>query len=86
MSERFSDLTRALAAPMPRRRALLLIAGTMAGAVLGLAPSGAGAATCSQCTCNDDGNAHYDCVDEHRRLCPNCKGCNSELDAGKVCS
>jgi hypothetical protein len=86
MDERFNELTRALASPMPRRRALLLMAGSVAGALLGLAPRGAGAATCSQCTCDDDGNGHYNCIDQHRRLCSNCSGCNSENDAGKACA
>jgi hypothetical protein len=76
MDEHFSELTRSLALPMPRRRALFLMAGTMAGALLGLAPRGAGAATCSQCTCNDD---------QHRLACANCHGCNVPDDDGKAC-
>ena len=86
MDEHFNELTRRLATPMPRRRALLVMAGTMAGAFIGLTARQAEAATCSQCTCWDDGNGHYYCIDEHRRPCPNCKGCDSENDAGKICA
>jgi hypothetical protein len=85
MDEHFNELTRSLALPMPRRRALFLMAGTMAGALLGLAPRGAGAATCSQCTCNDDGNGHFFCIDQHRLACANCHGCNVPDDDGKAC-
>ena len=86
MDQHFDELTRAMAKPLPRRRALLLMAGSMVGALLGLGVHHAGAATCSQCTCWDDGNGHYYCIDQNRKPCPNCKGCSSENDAGKVCS
>ena len=95
MDEHFDELTRALAMPMPRRRAVLLMAGTIAGAagaLMGLTTVRAGAeqrystATCSHCTCNDDGNGRFFCIDEHRITCKDCQGCNTPDDAGKVCS
>jgi len=43
MDERFDGLTRVLATPMPRRRALMVIVGAVGGSVLGLRPTSAGA-------------------------------------------
>jgi len=71
------------------------MAGTIAGAagaLMGLTTVRAGAeqrystATCSHCTCNDDGNGRFFCIDEHRITCKDCQGCNTPDDAGKVCS
>jgi hypothetical protein len=47
MDSRFDDVTRALGAPMPRRRALGLISAATLGAVLGLRPRPASAAHCA---------------------------------------
>ena len=95
MDDNFDDLTRALAMPMSRRRAVVVMAGTMAGAAAALiglttvrteAQMRYSTATCGQCTCNDDGNDHFFCIDEHRLTCKDCHGCNSPDDAGKMCS
>ncbi|MGH8999324.1 MAG: hypothetical protein ACRDY7_08035 [Acidimicrobiia bacterium] len=43
----FDDLARGLAASMPRRRALLLMAATAVGATLGLRPQRANAGHCA---------------------------------------
>ncbi len=47
MDSRFDDVTRALGAPLPRRRALGLIGAATLGAVLGLRPRPASAAHCA---------------------------------------
>jgi len=96
VDEDFDELTRGLAMPMPRRRALRLMGRTVAGGVgvllFGVTAAQAGAQmrysteTCSHCTCNDDGNGHFFCIDEHRLTCKDCQGCNNPEDAGKICA
>lgn len=47
MDTPFDDLTRSMGAQLPRRRALGLLAATLAGAVLGLRPRPASAGHCA---------------------------------------
>ncbi|MDQ3945782.1 MAG: hypothetical protein M3357_11640, partial [Actinomycetota bacterium] len=59
MDSRFDDFTRALGAPLPRRRALALIGASVLGAALGLRPRPASAGHCATertCKKNDKGD------------------------------
>jgi hypothetical protein len=62
MSNFFDNLCRTLATPMPRKRALQIIAGGIAGAIMAPFAFGQGKKTCSDaCTCNGATNGKNNC-------------------------